>query len=199
MKAWREVGPGRIMRFVWTSLLLSILRRMWLPPLRAACLRLFGAAVGPDVVIHRLSLINVDRGGFRSLSIGANCFIGDEVLIDLAAPVTLEDHVTLAARSVILTHLNVGYRDHPLQAKFPAETAGVRIARGSFIGAGATVLAGVTIGPEAFVGAASLVNRSVAEGETVGGVPIRGLGVRPGSDQGQTGVKPGSDQGQTEV
>jgi acetyltransferase-like isoleucine patch superfamily enzyme len=180
MKAWREVGARRIVRFVWTSLLVSILRRMWLPPLRVACLRLFGAAVGANVVIHRLSLINVDRGGFRALRIGENCFIGDEVLIDLAAPVTLDDHVTLAARSVILTHLNVGYHDHPLQARCPAETAAVTIKRGSFIGAGAIVLAGMTIGPEAFVGAASLVNRPVGEGETVAGVPIRRLGEKPG-------------------
>ena len=101
---------------------------------------------------------------------------GDEVLIDLAGPVTLEDHVTLAARATVLTHLNVGYRDHPLQAAFPSQTAGVIVRRGSFIGAGATLLAGTSVGPEAFVAAASLVNRDVAERETVGGVPIRTLG-----------------------
>jgi acetyltransferase-like isoleucine patch superfamily enzyme len=175
MKALAEVGAGRIVRFLWTSLLLSVLRRTWIPPLRAACLRLYGARIGRDTVIHRLTLINVDRGGFGALQIGANCFVGDDVLIDLAAPVTLEDHVTLAARAVVLTHLNVGYKDHPLQARFPARTAAVTIKRGSFVGASATVLAGTTIGPEAFVAAGGLVNRDVAEGETVGGVPIKGL------------------------
>lgn len=180
MKALRQVGAGRIARFLWTSLLLSILRRAWIPPVRALCLRVFGATIGANVVIHRLSLINVDRGGFGALRIGNDCFIGDEVMIDLAAPVVLEDHVTLAARSVLLTHLNVGYHDHPLQGRFPAETAGVTIKRGSFIGAGATVLAGTTVGPEAFVAACSLVNRTVLEGETVGGVPVRTL-TRSGS------------------
>jgi acetyltransferase-like isoleucine patch superfamily enzyme len=175
MKALGEVGIARITRFLWTSLLMSVLRRMWIPPLRAACLRLYGARIGRDTVIHRLTLINADRGGFGALRIGANCFLGDEVLIDLAAPVILEDHVTVAARAVVLTHLNVGYTDHPLQGRFPAQTAGVTVRRGSFVGASATVLAGATIGPEAFVAAGSLVNRDVAEGETVGGVPIRTL------------------------
>lgn len=175
MKALHEVGAARIARFLWTSALVSILRRAWLPPLRVWCLRLFGATIGSNVVIHRLSLMNVDRGGFRALRVGSNCFIGEEVLIDLAAAVTLEDHVTLAARAAILTHMNVGYRDHPLQQRFPAQTSGVTIQRGAFVGACATVLAGTTIGPEAFVAACSLVNRSVSAGEVVGGVPIRTL------------------------
>ncbi len=175
MKAVREVGLGRVVRFLWVSLLLSVLRRAWLPPIRCALLRLYGARVGRDTVIHRLTLINVDRGGFGALRVGDHCFIGDEVLLDLAAPIVLEEHVTLAARALVLTHLNVGYRDHPLQARFPSQTAGVTIRRGSFVGAGAAVLAGITVGPEAFVAAVSLVTRNVEEGEVVGGVPARPL------------------------
>ncbi|MEO8071457.1 MAG: acyltransferase [Acidobacteriota bacterium] len=179
MKAIREVGVGRVIRFIWISMLLSLFRRMWLPPLRTLFLRLCGASVGENSVIQRLSLINVDRGGFKALTIGRNCFIGDEVLLDLAAPVTLEDDVTIATRAVVLTHLNVGFKDHPLQTRFPSQTAGVVVRRGSFLGAGATVLAGRTIGPEAFVAAVSLVNRDVLAGELVGGVPIRSLATRP--------------------
>jgi acetyltransferase-like isoleucine patch superfamily enzyme len=176
MKALGEVGPRRVMRFLWTSLLLTVFRRLWLPPLRAGFLRACGAGVGPGTVLHRVSFINVDRGGFRALRVGGHCFIGDEVLIDLAAPVVLEDHATIAVRAMILTHLNVGFRDHPLQARHPSETAGVTIGRGSFVGAGATILAGVTVGAEASVGAAALVNRDVAPGTTVAGVPARAIG-----------------------
>jgi len=174
MKAVRQVGFGRVARFVWVSCLLSLLRCAWLPPIRSFLLRLFGVTIGRDTVIHRMTLINVDRGGFRALTIGDQCFIGDEVLIDLAAPVTIENQVTLAARAMVLTHLNVGYADHPLQARFPAKTAGVTIHRGSFIGAGATILAGCSVGPEAFVAAAALVHRTVGAGEVVKGVPISG-------------------------
>ena len=167
MKAVRQVGLARIVRFLWVSFLLTLLRRTWLPPVRAFFLRRCGARIGRDTIIHAVTPINVDRGGFRALSIGDGCFIGDEVLFDLAAPVVIEDHVTLATRAMVLTHLNVGYADHPLQARFPSKTAGVTLRRGSFIGAGATILAGCSVGPEAFVAAAALVNRDVGQGETV--------------------------------
>ncbi len=175
MKALREVGVARLARFAWATALLAVLRVLGLPPLRALFLRLCGASIGRDTVVHRLTLINVDRGGFRALRVGAACFLGDEVLLDLAAPIVLEDQVTVAARAMILTHVNVGYRDHPLQARFPSQTAGVTIKQGSFVGAGAVVLAGSSIGPKAFVGAASLVNRDVVANEVVGGVPIKTL------------------------
>ena len=51
--------------------------------------------------------------------------------------------MTLAERVVVLTHTNVGYRDHPLQAHFPALAAPVDAsARGSFVGASVTILPG---------------------------------------------------------
>jgi hypothetical protein len=134
MRAVGEIGLRRTAWFVWTSILLAIFRAIPFPPLRSTFLRLCGATVGAGTIVHRFTLINVDCGGFRSLRIGANCFIGHEVLIDLVASVVLEDHVTLAARAVLLTHLNVGYKDHPLMARFPSETAGVTILRGSFVG-----------------------------------------------------------------
>jgi acetyltransferase-like isoleucine patch superfamily enzyme len=175
MKALQQVGLRRLVRFLWASVLLLVLRCAFVPPIRALCLRLFGASIGPGSIVHRCSFINVDRGGFGALSIGRDCFVGDEVLFDLAAPIVLEDQVTLATRVMVLTHVNVGYGDHPLQSRFPAQIAAVRIGAGSFLGAGAIVLCGVTIGPEAFVAAASLVNHDVAGGETVGGVPARTL------------------------
>ena len=175
MKALSEIGPRRALRFVWSRFLLAIFRITPFPPLRSVFLRLCGARVGTDTILHRFTLINVDRGGFSALRIGNKCFVGDEVLVDLAAPVTLEDHVTLAARTIILTHLNVGYKDHPLMARFPSRTASVTIERGSFVGAAATILPGCKIGPEAFVAAAAVVNRDVGHREVVAGVPIKSL------------------------
>lgn len=175
MKAVRQVGVARIAKFLWISILTSVLRRAWLPPLRVLLLRVFGAQVGSNVVLQRLSLINVDRGGFRALQIGDDCFIGDDVLLDLAAPITLGRQVTLAARAVILTHMNVGYQDHPLQQHFPSRTASVTIDSGAFVGACSTILAGVSVGREAFIAAGSLVHRNVSAGEVVGGVPVRPL------------------------
>jgi len=179
MKALREVGAGRLWRYLTSRLLLSILRRMWLPPMRVLLLRACGARIGADTVLERLTLINVDRGGVRALTIGASCFVGDETLIDLAGPVRLEDHCTIAARAMLLSHLNVGYRDHPLQAAYPARVAGVTIREGSYIGAGATILPGCAVGPRAFVAAGSVVTRDVGADSTVAGVPARVIVERP--------------------
>ncbi len=175
MTALREIGLRRALRFVWTRFLLGVFRVVPFPPLRSAFLRLCGTTVGAGTILHRFTMINVDRGGFAALRIGEKCFVGDEVLVDLAAPVVLGDHVTLAARAVILTHLNVGYKDHPLMTRFPPRTEGVTIERGCFVGAAATILPGCKLGPEAFVAAAALVNRDVASRDVVAGVPAKSI------------------------
>jgi acetyltransferase-like isoleucine patch superfamily enzyme len=175
VKVISEVGLRRVLRYAWTRILLAVFRVVPFPPVRSVFLRLCGTTVGADTILHRFTLINVDRGGFAALRIGEKCFIGDEVLVDLAASVVVEDHVTIAARAIVLTHLNVGYKDHPLMTRFPSHTAGVTIRRGSFVGAGAVILPGCRIGPEALVAAAALVNRDVTAREVVGGVPIRSI------------------------
>ena len=52
---------------------------------------------------------------------------------------------------------------------------GVTVGARSTVFAGATVMPGVTIGADAVVGAGALVNRDVADGATVVGVPARPL------------------------
>jgi len=175
MKAIREVGIGRALRYAWSCVLLVGFRMTIWSPVRIAFLKLCGARIGRDSVVLNCSLMNVDRGGFSALRIGSRCFIGDEALLDLAAPITLEDDVTLSARVMVLTHHNVGFKDHPLQARFPSRLAPVLVRRGSFVGAGSLILAGTTLGPEAFVGASTLVNRDLTTGSVVGGVPARAI------------------------
>jgi hypothetical protein len=80
---------------------------------------------------------------------------------------------SLAERVMILTHTNVGYRDHPLQAHFPARAAPVVVETGAFLGAGCIVLPGVRVGSRAFVAAGSVVNADVTAGTLVAGVPAR--------------------------
>lgn len=174
-KALREIGVRRAVGFGIGVIVGGLLRLAAVPQLRVILLRLCGARIGRNTIIHRFSFINFYRGGFRALRVGNNCFVGDETMLDLAAPVTLEDHVTLSSRVTILTHLNVGYADHPLQARFPAHAAPVHLKTGCFVGACATILAGVTLGERAFVGAASLVVRDVPPDAVVGGVPARPL------------------------
>jgi len=173
MKALREIGFARAAKFVFGRFVAAALSLCVLPQLRVVLLRLLGARIGRDAVVHNIEFMNYYRGSFRNLTLGDCCFVGPGCLLDLAAPIDCGDHVTLAARVTVLTHMNVGYGEHPLQAEFPARVHGVTIGTGSFIGANATVLCGTEVGEGCFVGAGAVVNRSLDAGTVAGGVPAR--------------------------
>jgi acetyltransferase-like isoleucine patch superfamily enzyme len=173
IKAIREIGWRRALRFGWRALAIGAYGWMGLPPLRAFALRLLGARVGRDVVIHDVRFLNIDRTGPRGLQIGDECFLGEGGLIDLADRVVLERQVTLGPRVTILTHVNVGYADHPLQDVIPKRTGPVVLRRGAFIGACATILSGVEVGECAVVAAGAVVRADVPPHTVVGGVPAR--------------------------
>ena len=177
MKALREIGIKRATRFVAGTLVQVLFRLMVFPPLRTAFLRLVGVRVGKNTVIQAVKFFNVYRRGFAGLSIGDNCFVGDDSLIDLADEVVLENEVTLAERVTVLTHVNVGYRDHPLQRYFPSHSKRVVFKRGCFVGTNVTVLPGVTVRECAFVAAGAVVREDVPPYHVVGGVPARTLRV----------------------
>jgi len=174
----REIGVGKALRFAAEVPILATFNRLAYPPLRSMFLRRLGARIGEETILHDVRFFNWYRGGFAALDLGRRCFIGTECLLDLAGGIHFEDHVTLAERVLILTHLNVGYDDHPLQSVMPARTAPVVIRRGAFIGASVTILGGVEIGERAIVAAGATVTRSVPAGATVGGVPARPIGSR---------------------
>lgn len=173
MKALAEIGFARALRFFFLTLAMAAYRLALFPPLRSLALSLLGARIGRRTILHDVRFFNLYRGGLGGLRIGNECFLGDECLLDLAEGVELADQVTLAERVLVLTHLNVGYADHPLQAVFPARTGAVRFGRGCFVGANATILAGVEIGAEAFVAAGSVVTANVAPRTLVAGSPAR--------------------------
>ena len=175
MKALGQIGWAKAARFCFFTLAMVPYRLLLFPQLRAPWLRLLGARIGPRAIVHDVRFFNLYRRGLRGLEVGAECFLGDECLLDLAEGIRLEAQVTLAERVLILTHANVGYRDHPLQALFPASAAPVVLERGCFVGASVTILPGLTIGRESFVAAGSVVTRDVPPRTLVGGVPARHL------------------------
>ncbi len=175
MKALEEIGWARALRFAFLSVAMLPYRLALFPPLRTAWLRLLGAKIGVRVVLHDVRFFNLYRRGIRGLTVGNDCFLGGECLLDLAEGICLEDQVTLAERVLILTHTNVGYRDHPLQRHFPPVAAPVIVGRGSFLGANVTVLPGVRIGEGVFVAAGSVVTADVPAHTLVAGIPARAL------------------------
>ncbi|HXB55245.1 MAG TPA: acyltransferase [Vicinamibacteria bacterium] len=175
MKALDEIGWARATRFAFFSVAFLPYRLALFPPLRTAWLRLLGARIGARVVLHDVRFFNLYRRGIRGFTVGDDCFLGGECLLDLAEGICLEDQVTLAERVLILTHTNVGYRDHPLQRHFPPVAAPVIIGRGSFLGANVTVLPGVRIGEGSFVAAGSVVTADVPAHTLVAGIPAKAL------------------------
>ena len=175
MKAIDEVGWARAARFGAMTLAMVPYRLALLPPLRTAWLRVLGARIGARVVMHDVRFFNLYRRGLPGLSVGDECFLGDECLLDLAEGIALGAQVTLAERVLILTHTNVGYKDHPLQEQFPASASPVRIESGSFVGANATLLPGITVGAGSFVAAGAVVNADVPPRTLVAGVPARAV------------------------
>ena len=175
MKAAAEVGWGRLARFGLFTLAMLPYRIALFPPVRSALLRLYGARVGRRAVLHDVRFFNLYRKGFAGLTIGHECFVGDECLLDLAEAIEIQDQATLAERVLILTHTNVGYRDHPLQAHFPPVAKPVVVEQGAFLGANVTLLPGVRIGARSFVAAGAVVTSDVPKDALVAGVPARVL------------------------
>jgi acetyltransferase-like isoleucine patch superfamily enzyme len=173
VKALSEIGWRRAARFGLLTLAMVPYRLALFPPLRAVWLRLLGARIGRRTILHDVRFFNLYRRGLPGLEIGDECFLGDECLLDLADGIRLERQVTLAERVLVLTHMNVGYRDHPLQERFPPMAAPVVIEQGAFLGANVTVLAGVRVGSRSFVAAGSVVTADVPPGTQVAGVPAR--------------------------
>lgn len=132
----------------------------------ARTLRQFGASIAEDVsMAGPVSVVNAP-GDFSHLTIGPRTHIGSEVFFDLADMIVIEEGATISMRAMLITHLDVGRG--PLIQRRPREVGPVRIERGAFIGAGATILHGVTIGAEAMVGAGVVVTRDVPPGVVLG-------------------------------
>ena len=178
IKAIQEVGLRKTIRFLmycFVQVLYHLLidHILNFPPFRKYFLILLGAKVGKDSILMEVKFFNWHYGGPGVLKIGNECFIGDETLIDLYDKVILEDRVTIAQKVTILTHQNVGYKDHPLQKYFPKFSKPVTFKKGSVVGAGSIVLSGVTVGEESFVAAGSVVTKNVPARTLVGGVPAK--------------------------
>lgn len=173
MKAFKELGITKTLRVVFYTIILSFFPVFLFPPVRVFFLRLLGIPIGRDTIVHDIKLFNWYHKGLKALRIGNYCFLGNEVMLDLADEIVLEDHVTLSNRALVISHTNVGYKDHPLQRYFPKFSKRVLFKKGSFVGAGAIIMPGVTVGEGAVIGAGAVVLKDVPHWSVVAGVPAR--------------------------
>ena len=173
MKAFRHIGIQKALSFVGYSLLGKLLHWVIVPQIRSLILQLFGAKIGTNAIVQDVSFANLYHYGFTKLVIGKRCFIGDDVLIDCRGGVELEDDVTVSNRTNIITHINVGYDDHPAQKHYPTKEEKVILKKGVYIGTAVTILPGVIIGEASIVGAGAVVTKSVSPKTVVAGVPAK--------------------------
>lgn len=173
MKAIEEIGIKKSIRYLLFSPINMLLKLAVYSPIRIFFLKLLGSHIGKDSIIHNINFFNIYRKGFKALKINEQCFIGDECLLDLADDIILEHDVTIAERVTVLTHINVGYKDHPLQKYFPAMNKPVIFEKGCFVGANSVILAGVKIGSCSFIAAGSIVTKDVPSNTLAGGVPAK--------------------------
>lgn len=173
MKAIRTVGCKKIAKYAFFSLWQFLFALMFVSPLRVWFLRIFGAKIGKDTIIERIRFFNLYRKGLSGLYIGDACFLGDGVTLDLADTIKLEKEITLSVDTLVLTHTNVGYPDHPLQRFIPSITKPVVFKQGSFVGVRAIILPGIVVGRFSAVAAGALVNSDVPALTSVGGIPAK--------------------------
>lgn len=171
--AIKEIGFKATLEFVKEIFNRILFKTMIFPPLRSIFLSFNGAKIGEHSVIHECSIINSRINGYKNLQMGHHCFIGNECMLDIANKITMGNHVTLSPRVNIITHTNVGYKDHPLQKHIPKEFNPVVLKDGCFIGANATILSGLTIGKQSIVAAGAVVTKDVPDKTIVGGVPAK--------------------------
>jgi UDP-2-acetamido-3-amino-2,3-dideoxy-glucuronate N-acetyltransferase len=153
----------------------------------------------PSVFVHPQALCDSDEIGARTrvwafahvmkgAQIGADCNVCDHAFVESGAKlgnkvtvkncvlvfdkVTVEDEVFLGPNMVFTNDMNPRVAFKKAADKFLP----TRVKKGASIGANATIVCGTTIGEQAFVGAGSVVIRSVPAHAMVVGNPARRIG-----------------------
>lgn len=111
------------------------------------------------------------------VTVGKNCWIGPNVVLDGTGGLTIGDHVDVSAGAHIYSHHTV---DRALSAgKADVGYAATKIGSRVYIGPNTVIQMGVSIGDDVVIGALSFVNSDVPSGSRVWGNPARVQPARP--------------------
>jgi putative colanic acid biosynthesis acetyltransferase WcaF len=111
------------------------------------------------------------------LTVGDDCWIGQDVWIDNIADVRLGSHVCISQGAYFCT----GSHDYRLTS-FDLVIGEIVVENGAWIAAKSLILGGVLIGPNALVAGGSVVTGDVAAGTIVGGNPAKIIKMREPPD-----------------
>ncbi|KQQ50359.1 DapH/DapD/GlmU-related protein [Plantibacter sp. Leaf314] len=140
---------------------------------RLAALRSWGAVIGAGCAIHH----GLQVRGARRLSLGADCFIAEDVTLDARGGLAVGSHVSINSGAQIWTA-----QHDSASPVFAYESAPVRIGDRAWINARSIILPGVSIGEGAVVAAGAVVTKDVPAWTMVGGVPAKPIADRPRVD-----------------
>lgn len=138
-------------------------------------LRHYGASIGentkitPPVYFHNIR--DREDTPFKNLHIGANCYLGPRLFLDLKEKIFIEDNVTLAMDTMLITHTDVA--ESPLKEVLQSSQKPICIGTGSYLACRVTVLEGVTIGSETVIAAGAVVVKDVPSRSVYGGIPAK--------------------------
>jgi putative colanic acid biosynthesis acetyltransferase WcaF len=157
---------SRLRLFAWRTVGAPIFRAIPSPlaPVRRSLLRLFGAKVAPTAFVHASCRIyspwRLCVGARSCLAARVDCYCADDILIGEDVTVSQDAFLCTASHDI----------DRPDRALV---TRPIRIERGAWIFARATILPGVTVGEGAVVAASAVVTRDVSAYAVVAGNPAR--------------------------
>ena len=139
-----------------------------------------GITIGRGVFIGSNTILSCKNGDISigdGVNIGFNCEVFSASSVSIGPGTLLAAYAYLVGGDHAASDPDVPIRDQE------RVSAGIRVGRDAWIGAGVRVLDGVTIGDGAIVGANAVVREAVPDRTVAAGVPARVIGTR---DRGAT-------------
>jgi len=152
---------------------INVLFKMSPSKVTVEILKKYGAVIGENVRIQAPLIIhNADQSKnlFANLTIGDDCYIGRDCIIDLMGIIQIGNNVTISHRAILNTHTNAG-KSPVSKNRLKNTVGGISISDGAYLGLNVTVLESVTIGENCIIGANSLVNNDIPDNVIAYGIP----------------------------
>jgi len=159
-----DKGAGKIKIAIWYFVNALFVRASWNPFMKPKIwlLRLFGAKIGKGLCLKN----NVTIKSPWNLTVGDDCWIGENVWIDNLDKVFIGSNVCISQGALLLT----GNHDYK-KSSMPYRNAPIIIEDGAWIGANTTVCAGVTVHEKAILTVGSMTSKDLDANGIYQGVP----------------------------
>ena len=163
-----DKGAGLVKAALWYIINSLFVRASWNPfmGIKIRLLSLFGANIGKGLVLKN----NVIIKSPWNLTVGSNCWIGENVWIDNLDKVVIGNNVCISQGALLIT----GNHDYT-KSSMPYRNAPIKVEDGAWIGANTTVTAGVTIAEKSVLTVGSVVTKSTEPNMIYRGNPAKAI------------------------